>query len=338
MDTLGPFLKAHREKRGIRLEEIASITKIHLHSLELLEAGDWTNLPPEPFIRGFITAYAKYVGLDAKEIIHRYLEEVKPAGMELNPPTEVKHVNVQRQPIPQKTAASPKANAPKPSDVIENKHQVSFKQVGVAAASAGALLLILIVGYVGKRSSQPAETVAQSTAETTPPEASSGGIPPADTTPPAVTAPENVAAAAAPAEDREVASNAKPTASPTPAAEEAKKLDHEITIESKDRTWIKVVVDEEAPIEYFLPSNEHATYKAQKKIKVVLGNSTGSKVTHNGEVVPGTKFQGTIRSYIFPENARFPQDIPKKQPASDTAVQPPQGENAAAVPIERTEN
>ena len=95
-----------------------------------------------------------------------------------------------------------------------------------------------------------------------------------------------------------------------------------MVIESKERTWIKVVVDEEAPIEYFLPSNERATYKAQKKIKVVLGNSTGSKITHNGEVTPGTKFQGTIRSYIFPADAKFPQDIPAKKPASEPAAPP----------------
>ena len=34
-----------------RRSEIASITKIHLHSLELLEESRWDALPPEPFLR-----------------------------------------------------------------------------------------------------------------------------------------------------------------------------------------------------------------------------------------------------------------------------------------------
>src|SRR4051812_29946352 len=76
MESFGSYLKGQREKKGIRLEEIASITKIHLHSLQLLEASKWAQLPPEPFIRGFIIAYAKYIGLDIKETIGKYQEEV----------------------------------------------------------------------------------------------------------------------------------------------------------------------------------------------------------------------------------------------------------------------
>src|SRR5687767_983500 len=81
-EKFGAYLKAQREKKGIRLEEIASITKIHLHSLELLEGSRWEQLPPEPFIRGFIIAYAKYVGLDSNDIIQRYQAEL---NQRLNP-------------------------------------------------------------------------------------------------------------------------------------------------------------------------------------------------------------------------------------------------------------
>ena len=68
MERLGKFLKGQREKKGISLEEIASITKIQLRSLQLLEQDKWEELPPEPFIRGFVTAYAKCVGADLAEI------------------------------------------------------------------------------------------------------------------------------------------------------------------------------------------------------------------------------------------------------------------------------
>ena len=71
MESFGAYLKGFRESKGIRLEEIASITKIHLHNLELLEADRWEKLPPDPFLRGFIVAYGKYVGLETKELLSR---------------------------------------------------------------------------------------------------------------------------------------------------------------------------------------------------------------------------------------------------------------------------
>ena len=87
MDNFGEYLKAEREKKGIRLEEIASITKIHLRSLELLESSRWDQLPPEPFLRGFIIAYAKYIGLEPKDALAKHLEILHPSadgGPEVN--------------------------------------------------------------------------------------------------------------------------------------------------------------------------------------------------------------------------------------------------------------
>ncbi|NDG27763.1 MAG: hypothetical protein EB120_11390 [Proteobacteria bacterium] len=79
----------------------------------------------------------------------------------------------------------------------------------------------------------------------------------------------------------------------------------------------KVVIDEAPPIEYFLAPSEKATFSANQKIKVVLGNSVGSDVVYNGQKVEGTKFLGTIRSYIFPLNAKFPQDKANRRLSSD---------------------
>ncbi|NBY18962.1 helix-turn-helix domain-containing protein [bacterium] len=68
MQPFGRYLKSEREKRGIRLEEIASSTKIHIQNLALMEEDRWKELPQDPFIRGFISAYARYIGLDNKRL------------------------------------------------------------------------------------------------------------------------------------------------------------------------------------------------------------------------------------------------------------------------------
>ena len=41
---------------------------------------------------------------------------------------------------------------------------------------------------------------------------------------------------------------------------------------------------------------------------------------HNGTQVNGTKLQGTIRQYLFPDNARFPQDAASRRAASSKVV------------------
>ncbi len=76
--NLGGFLRQEREKRGITLEQIASATKINIKLLYFLEADQYSELPAKPFIRGFVVAYAKFIGLNSKEVLlhfNLYLEQ-----------------------------------------------------------------------------------------------------------------------------------------------------------------------------------------------------------------------------------------------------------------------
>jgi cytoskeletal protein RodZ len=55
--TLGEFLKAERQRRGLTIEQTASATKIGLKILRQLEADDYASLPALPFVRGFSRNY-----------------------------------------------------------------------------------------------------------------------------------------------------------------------------------------------------------------------------------------------------------------------------------------
>jgi cytoskeleton protein RodZ len=308
MEHFGAYLKAQREKKGIRLEEIASITKIHLHSLELLENSRWGQLPPEPFIRGFIIAYAKYVGLDPKETIGKYLDEVAP-GSALKAAAEGT-IPVSAPAEPAQTAHPPtesNAHRPTATEVIEHAQPISSRKVALVAAGIFVFVVTISIIYIGKRASEP--QVAETTDAATKTAASPASHPPAPAASetqqasPQVAEPRNVAS---PSPERNTNSLPPPSAQPAD-------YKHEIVIEGRERTWVKVVVDEEPPIEYFLPQGEKAKYDAKDKIKVVLGNATGSKVSHNGEVATGKQYSGTIRSYVFPQGSKFPQDLPPKR-------------------------
>ena len=64
MSTFGEDLKRERELRKIPLREISESTKINLRYLEALERNDFEHLPGGVFARGFVRAYAQYIGID----------------------------------------------------------------------------------------------------------------------------------------------------------------------------------------------------------------------------------------------------------------------------------
>jgi cytoskeletal protein RodZ len=70
--SLGQFLRQERERKGVTLEQVASATKVSVRQLHALEADQYAEMPAKPFIRGFVTSYARFIGLDAKEILTQY--------------------------------------------------------------------------------------------------------------------------------------------------------------------------------------------------------------------------------------------------------------------------
>ena len=70
--SFGEELRREREIRGISLKEISDATKISKRFLEALERNDHRTLPAPVFTRGFVREYARYVGLNADEMVNRY--------------------------------------------------------------------------------------------------------------------------------------------------------------------------------------------------------------------------------------------------------------------------
>jgi transcriptional regulator with XRE-family HTH domain len=70
--SFGDELRREREIRGISLKEIADATKISRRFLEAIERNDHKTLPAPVFTRGFVREYARYVGLNAEEMVNRY--------------------------------------------------------------------------------------------------------------------------------------------------------------------------------------------------------------------------------------------------------------------------
>lgn len=70
--SFGEELRREREIRGISLKEIADATKISKRFLEAIEKNEHKTLPAPVFTRGFIREYARYLGLNADDMVSRY--------------------------------------------------------------------------------------------------------------------------------------------------------------------------------------------------------------------------------------------------------------------------
>jgi cytoskeletal protein RodZ len=72
MQTIGNYLKSGREARNIRLSEVAQSTKISKWYLDCLEKDEFDKIPGGPYIKGYISSYASYIGIEEDEILKRY--------------------------------------------------------------------------------------------------------------------------------------------------------------------------------------------------------------------------------------------------------------------------
>ena len=63
-EKLGQFLRRERTRKGIFLSEVSEKTCVRTYYLESIEEGDFKKLPPSLIARGFVRAYANYVGVD----------------------------------------------------------------------------------------------------------------------------------------------------------------------------------------------------------------------------------------------------------------------------------
>jgi cytoskeleton protein RodZ len=84
-DDIGAHLREARERAGITLRDVASATKISVPSLEALERNDIARLPGGIFVRAFVRAYARQVGLDPEDAVRRFVARFPDAAVEDSP-------------------------------------------------------------------------------------------------------------------------------------------------------------------------------------------------------------------------------------------------------------
>jgi hypothetical protein len=101
---IGNSLREARERQGLGYPEIELATKIRAKYIRALEEEDFTSIPGDAYIRGFLRSYAEYLGLDGDVYVDEYASRFITSWRdELPPRRERRRVRTRERPVERRT-------------------------------------------------------------------------------------------------------------------------------------------------------------------------------------------------------------------------------------------
>ena len=300
----GQRLRAERESRGIEIERIAAQLHLRREVVEALEQDRYEALPAPVFITGYLSNYARLLGIDSQSIVQSYRASLSP----IEPPM-------------------PHAMSAPPRSVHAGGLWVSL----ISLALIGAVIAMVVLWWQDRSRLEPgfASDLAPSLFGQAPPAAepdsgtespldqTSAAVmdPPVDPTlepvadqpPPAETAASTAASAvqpvappmapatpppapSQPVPDAPSAPSQPPAATAQPAlvAEDAEPADEatsaEIVLEFSGATWVTVRgSDGKVVLNGEMRDGDRRVLGGQPPYKFVIGNAAATRMTVGGE-------------------------------------------------------
>jgi len=268
--NIGTRLREERERREITLQQLAKSTKLSMSTLQRIEANEFDRLPEGVYLKGYLRAYAREVGLNGDEVVAEYLQQQSPA---------IDSVPIAREQEPEVRPQPARKGHP-------------FRNL-IFVASAGVVALAAYQGFPNIVTDfmqlAPGNVAALAPALPAPP-------PPPQMVP---RVPEHVASAPAeqgtastPAQSRGPASpldplasaHAQPDVAPTTGSA-ASGLSLELHPTSD--CWVSVVADGEQVVYRTIQSGERVTVSAHDELQLRVGDPSLLAYTVNG--VPGRR-------------------------------------------------
>ena len=281
MHSLGQHLKKERELRGVTIEEIANITRISTRFINALENDDFKNLPSEVFIKGFLRAYTKCVGIDPNEVISIY-ENIRKTDnkpeikKDITPPLKFNNTSIIALTsvialilitlgggIFYYNNGSKNIAKTTTSELPELKADIE-EQPKENSEVKEELPLVQTEQTIDEIEQKPfTEQLEENNVKTAP-----------------VTVTENIAKADVPPEKKQ----------------EPLKL----TITALETVWFSIVIDDSETKEAILQPSEKMIFKAKEKFSLTTGNITGTDVMLDGVKISLPKTRSNVlKNYIL---------------------------------------
>lgn len=287
MESVGEFFRQVRETKGLTVDEVASKTRIRTDFVKALEDGNFARLPDQVFAKGFVRSYARSLGLDEEDAIHRFIQS---AGSFYEKQDERERLKVRQ--------------------IEEDRKRQSNRKAVTIAISIAVLTLIFLLsreqssvfrrgvpeqGPATKRTTQaakeaPASTVRgpERTVEVPKPTDTPAGAPKTTTEAPPRQEPMTSAGTASRSEPETVSTVSPGNDGPLAgialnATESVGDGQLVLDLEATELSWVVVQIDNGSPQESLLRPGEKAHWKGQDQFILTLGNAGGVKAVLNGK-------------------------------------------------------
>jgi len=268
MAGFGERLRRERELRGVKLEEIAESTKIGVRYLRALEDEDLTKLPGGIFSKGFVRAYARYLGIDEEEAIADF---VHVAGESEN--------------------ALPEASALPEKPQVET-HSSKWWLVL-------ALLALIAVGYYYRQRTRTAPPAAHPAApQPAPPKPAPQQAEPSATVP--VTTPTAPpAGTVAATEGATGAPGGTATAAPPPETAAPSAARVVVELRTTHPAWVQWSVDGGPAQDAVFPANAQKRLEGKARVTLKVGDAGAVALTYNGKTMSPLGKDKQVMSLTF---------------------------------------
>ena len=292
MTGFGDKLRREREMRGISLEEISESTKIGTRSLRALEEDDFEKLPGGIFNKGFVRAYSRFLGLDEDQTVADFDAALKEYNLARG---QVDDVPVEQEPEP-----------------------VNTKAVWLIAAALVLIAAFTAAGYFLKRPATVKATQSQpetrhnsaSVPEPVPVPSASARSSPANVASitPGTPQPrdaksiqsggQKLTSSASGESDSAVESANNKTGS---GAQSHSDSSSPIRLEvfAREESWLSVSADGRDLGQQLLAAQKSRTIRAQKEVRLKLGNTGGVEISFNGKPVNIDGEPKQVKEFVF---------------------------------------
>ncbi len=276
MPSFGEKLKQEREKRNFTLEQISVSTKIGTRLLQALEEDKFNQLPGGIFNKGFVRAYARFVGLDEDQTVADYLQASGDApAVALETQAHESGARDHEERLRDLAASA----------------SIPLRQLPWGWFAAVLLVVALLLSLWNHRRQQHAKPSIRP-------------VTPATLHPPAN--PSQVPAQAASSAKTAPALAARGTTPPPPYSSAAQE-EFQVLIHARETSWISTNVDGQRMGAEVLDSGSERTLAARSRIILKLGNAGGVDLRFNGKKLGLEGEPGEVRTVTFGPRGILPK-------------------------------
>ncbi|GAB4520931.1 MAG: hypothetical protein OHK0046_31670 [Anaerolineae bacterium] len=328
--SLGIYLRETREAKELTLENAVSKLKIRQRVLEAFERGDFDIPDSSPVqIRGFIRSYARYLGLDDDLIIQYYESALNnrhnrrrkartsgKRGSKRKAERTIRVETLEKPLVAQRAVTDTRPTPPRVSLTLgeqrESSQQRVMRLLNFAMVIMVALAALAVIVLVAVQLIEPPDDLGEQE-----PRDILGQLPPT------------------------AIFTAAPTFTPRPTTVAQPQVQSDftgrgvaVTIETEQRTWLRVLTDGNLQIERLVLPGELLDYRALNEIYVAASNARALNIVYNGQQQGAFGGRGQMVEITFTETDQDIVSGPGFDPTSPfTATPPPTDDQLAGTLI-----